>query len=83
MPARRFPPPWSVEELEACFVVKNGAEVAPHFFLVCGPIALFCGQTTLGHGPCRQSQRGQACGTNAKCLSGGTRALALRNKVKS
>jgi hypothetical protein len=26
MPARRFPPPWSVEELEACFVVKDGAE---------------------------------------------------------
>ena len=23
--ARRFPPPWSVEELEACFVVKDGA----------------------------------------------------------
>jgi hypothetical protein len=25
MPARRFPPPWSVEELEACFVVKDSA----------------------------------------------------------
>ena len=24
MPARRFPPPWSVEELEACFVVHGG-----------------------------------------------------------
>jgi hypothetical protein len=23
MPARRFPPPWSVEELEACFVVRD------------------------------------------------------------
>jgi hypothetical protein len=23
MPERRFPPPWSVEELEACFVVKD------------------------------------------------------------
>ena len=23
MPARRFPPPWSVDELEACFVVKD------------------------------------------------------------
>ena len=22
MPARRFPPPWSVEELDACFVVR-------------------------------------------------------------
>jgi hypothetical protein len=21
---RRFPPPWSVEELDACFVVKDG-----------------------------------------------------------
>ena len=23
-PARRFPPHWSVDELEACFVVKDG-----------------------------------------------------------
>ena len=23
MPARRFPPPWSVEEQEACFVVRD------------------------------------------------------------
>ena len=22
---RRFPPPWSVDELDACFVVKDGA----------------------------------------------------------
>ena len=25
MSQRRFPPPWSVEELDACFVVKDGA----------------------------------------------------------
>ena len=25
MPSRRFPPPWSIEELEACFVVKDKA----------------------------------------------------------
>jgi hypothetical protein len=25
MPARRFPPPWSVEELDACYVVKDNA----------------------------------------------------------
>jgi endo-1,4-beta-D-glucanase Y len=23
--SHRFPPPWSVDELEACFVVKDGA----------------------------------------------------------
>jgi hypothetical protein len=23
MPARRFPPPWTVEDLDACFVVKD------------------------------------------------------------
>ena len=23
MPQRRFPPPWSVEELDACFVVRG------------------------------------------------------------
>jgi hypothetical protein len=25
MPTRRFPPPWSIEELEACFVVIDGS----------------------------------------------------------
>jgi hypothetical protein len=25
MTARHFPPPWTVEELDACFVVKDGA----------------------------------------------------------
>ena len=25
MADRRFPPPWSVDDLEACFVVKDGA----------------------------------------------------------
>ncbi len=30
MTARRFPPPWTVEELEACFVVRdhNGQKLA-------------------------------------------------------
>ena len=30
MPSRRFPPPWSVEELDACFVVRdqNGQQLA-------------------------------------------------------
>jgi hypothetical protein len=23
MPARRFPPPWTVDELDACFVVRD------------------------------------------------------------
>jgi hypothetical protein len=34
MPARRFPPPWSVEELEACFVVRdhNGQQLAYVYF---------------------------------------------------
>jgi hypothetical protein len=34
MPARRFPPAWSVEELEACFVVKDdaGQELAYVYF---------------------------------------------------
>jgi hypothetical protein len=25
MPDRRFPPPWTVEELDACFVVSDSA----------------------------------------------------------
>jgi hypothetical protein len=34
MAARRFPPPWSVEELEACFVVcdQNGQQLAYVYF---------------------------------------------------
>ena len=28
MPEHRFPPPWSVEETDACFI-KKGAETAP------------------------------------------------------
>ena len=34
MPARRFPPPWSVDELEACFVVRdsNGQQIAYVYF---------------------------------------------------
>ena len=30
MPERRFPPPWTVEELDACFVVRdaNGQALA-------------------------------------------------------
>ncbi len=34
MPERRFPPPWTVEELEACFVVRdhNGQKLAYVYF---------------------------------------------------
>jgi hypothetical protein len=34
MPARRFPPPWSVEEQSACFVVRdrNGQQLAYVYF---------------------------------------------------
>jgi len=34
MPARRFPPPWTVEELDACFVVRdhNGQKLAYVYF---------------------------------------------------
>jgi hypothetical protein len=30
MPERRFPPPWSVEETDACFIVRddNGQAIA-------------------------------------------------------
>jgi hypothetical protein len=34
--AARFPPPWSLDELEACFVVKDGAgqKLATIYFAV-------------------------------------------------
>jgi hypothetical protein len=38
MPERRFPPPWSVEELAACFVVVrggNGQQLAYAYFEGC------------------------------------------------
>jgi len=33
MPQRRFPPPWSVEEQDACFVVRDHAGQALAFTL--------------------------------------------------
>ena len=34
MPARRFPPPWSVEETDACFTVRdhNGQQLVYGYF---------------------------------------------------
>jgi hypothetical protein len=34
MPERRFPPPWSVEETDACFIVRdaNGQALAYVYF---------------------------------------------------
>jgi hypothetical protein len=34
LPARRFPPPWTVEELNACYVVRdhNGQALAYVYF---------------------------------------------------
>jgi hypothetical protein len=33
MTARRFPPPWSVEELDACFIVKDaGGQKLGYFY---------------------------------------------------
>ena len=32
MGPRRFPPPWSVEELEECFVVRDAHEQALGYF---------------------------------------------------
>ena len=34
MPERRFPPPWSVEETDACFIVRdaNGQALAYAYF---------------------------------------------------
>ena len=32
MPERRFPPPWSVEETEACFIVRDANRQALAYF---------------------------------------------------
>ena len=41
--ARRFPPPWSVEEQKACFVVRdqNGQQLAYVYFEGQGPLGDF------------------------------------------
>jgi len=41
LPARRFPPPWTVEELEACFVVRDqdGQQLALGLFRPTSPRA--------------------------------------------
>jgi hypothetical protein len=38
MPARRFPPPWSAEDLDACFVVRyhNGQQLVPMLWQTTG-----------------------------------------------
>src|SRR5215831_7606379 len=48
MTSRRFPPPWSVEELWRRIAPGRSC---PDFSLGCGPIALFSGQTTLDDRP--------------------------------
>jgi hypothetical protein len=31
MPIRRFPPPWTVEELDACFIVRDHNSIEYHY----------------------------------------------------
>jgi hypothetical protein len=40
MPTRRFPPPWSVEELDACLVLRdgNGQQIAYVYFENVSPV---------------------------------------------
>jgi hypothetical protein len=49
MPARRLPPPWSVEELNACFIVTNRDEVLREANLMIKPLChvLFAGALCL------------------------------------
>jgi len=44
MPARRFPPPWSVEDIDAAFVVKDstGQKLAYVYFEEEPGLALVC-----------------------------------------
>ena len=44
MSPRRFPPPWSVEEQKACFMVRdrNGQQLAYVYFEGQGPLGDFC-----------------------------------------
>jgi hypothetical protein len=37
MTTRRFPPPWTVEETDACFIVKDRASRWPMFISRRGP----------------------------------------------
>jgi hypothetical protein len=61
MAPRRFPPPWTVEEEQTWFAVRDhdGQQLAscssPHFFLGCGPVALSSPRMTLDHAPSQQT----------------------------
>jgi len=60
-PERHFPPPprW-IEDTDTAFAVKDrvGQEL-PDFFVECGPIAPFSGQTTADHGPLPAERAGE------------------------
>jgi hypothetical protein len=60
MPARRFPPPWSVEETDACFIVRdaNGEALAYVYFEEepGGDLRLTCSPAT--RPSCRSSTSG-------------------------
>jgi hypothetical protein len=38
IPERNFPPPWSVEELDSCFVVKDANGQALAYVCLCGDL---------------------------------------------
>jgi hypothetical protein len=40
MSPRRFPPPWSVEELDACFVVRDPGQALVYFNVIDDVLAL-------------------------------------------
>jgi hypothetical protein len=63
-PERRFPAPWSVEELDACFlVIDNGGQKLAHVYFEDEPWPALCSQATHeGRGAADRGEYRQAAG---------------------
>jgi hypothetical protein len=71
MPDRRFPPPWSVEDIGACFVVKdsNGLKLAAVHYEEEPGRAIGRQAAQQSRGTADRGQRGEATGAIEKALN--------------
>jgi len=68
MPTRRFPPPWTVEDLGSCFVVKDrGGQKLAYVYYEEEPRAAISGQAAhQRRGTTDRDQHGEAAGAIAE-----------------
>ena len=70
MPERRFPPPWSVEETDACFIVRdaNGQALA-YVYFEGEPADARRRTSSPARGPAHRGQHRQAAGAAARAAA--------------